>query len=220
MRCGQKFFLIKKIHCLKKEPPKTLGFTSPTWKPKSHLKTSLWVSNSKQSKEDLFIYAHHLFQLLFHSLCVNQNGKLLLCHYYNTNRNICLLERQSWSTNGSGSLKNFFNILKFGRHILWRLPSKTKDMAFDHYSISTVTFWLRLSFAHIKSRHQKLTLGLPWWLRLHIPNAGALDSIPDQGTRSRMPQWRVCMSQLKRSLKPQLKNPQAATKTEDLMCHN
>ena len=31
------------------------------------------------------------------------------------------------------------------------------------------------------------------WLRLHAPNAGGLGSIPGQGTRSRMPQLRVCM---------------------------
>ena len=31
------------------------------------------------------------------------------------------------------------------------------------------------------------------WLQLHAPNAGGLGSIPGQGTRSRMPQLRVCM---------------------------
>ena len=35
------------------------------------------------------------------------------------------------------------------------------------------------------------------WLRLHALNAGGLSSIPDQGTRSRMLQLRVHMSQLK-----------------------
>ncbi|TEA40711.1 hypothetical protein DBR06_SOUSAS1310003, partial [Sousa chinensis] len=43
------------------------------------------------------------------------------------------------------------------------------------------------------------------WLRLLAPNAGGLGSIPGQGTRSHMPQLRVCMSQLK--------IPNAATKT-------
>ena len=33
-----------------------------------------------------------------------------------------------------------------------------------------------------------------WWLRLCTPSAGL---IPDQGTRSHMPQLRVCMLQLK-----------------------
>ena len=35
------------------------------------------------------------------------------------------------------------------------------------------------------------------WLRLHAPNAGGLGSIPGGGTRSHMPQLRVCMLQLK-----------------------
>ena len=34
-------------------------------------------------------------------------------------------------------------------------------------------------------------------LRLCAPNAGGLSSIPDQGTRSRVPQLRACMPQLK-----------------------
>ncbi|TEA23326.1 hypothetical protein DBR06_SOUSAS10410006, partial [Sousa chinensis] len=37
------------------------------------------------------------------------------------------------------------------------------------------------------------------WLRLHAPNAGGPGLIPGQGTRSHMPQLRVCLSQLKRS---------------------
>ena len=60
------------------------------------------------------------------------------------------------------------------------------------------------------------------WLRLHAPNAGGPGSIPDQGTRSHMPQLRVLMPQLKiphaatkiRSLVSQLKSPHAATKTQ------
>ena len=35
------------------------------------------------------------------------------------------------------------------------------------------------------------------WIRLHAPNARGLGSSPGQGTRSHMPQPRVCMSQLK-----------------------
>ena len=35
------------------------------------------------------------------------------------------------------------------------------------------------------------------WLRLHAPNAGRPSSIPGQGTRSYMPQLRVCMPQLR-----------------------
>ncbi|TEA31286.1 hypothetical protein DBR06_SOUSAS710034, partial [Sousa chinensis] len=42
------------------------------------------------------------------------------------------------------------------------------------------------------------------WLRLHTPNAGGPGLIPGQGTRSHMPQLRVCM--------PQLKIPHAAMK--------
>ncbi|TEA23136.1 hypothetical protein DBR06_SOUSAS5410070, partial [Sousa chinensis] len=38
------------------------------------------------------------------------------------------------------------------------------------------------------------------WLRLHAPNTGVLGSIPGQGTRSRMPQLRVLMPQLKKVL--------------------
>ena len=34
-------------------------------------------------------------------------------------------------------------------------------------------------------------------LRLHAPNAGSPGSIPGQGTRSRIPQLRACMLQLK-----------------------
>ena len=43
------------------------------------------------------------------------------------------------------------------------------------------------------------------WIRLHAPNAGGLGSIPGWGTRSRMPQLRVCMLLLK--------IPPAATET-------
>ena len=35
------------------------------------------------------------------------------------------------------------------------------------------------------------------WLRLHASNARGPGSIPDQGTRSHMPQLRVRMAQLK-----------------------
>ena len=49
------------------------------------------------------------------------------------------------------------------------------------------------------------------WLRLNTPNAVDPGSIPDQGTRSHMPQLRVCM--------PQLKDP-GACRNEDPTCHN
>ena len=35
------------------------------------------------------------------------------------------------------------------------------------------------------------------WLRLHAPNAGGPGLIPGQGTRSHMPQLRVCIPQLR-----------------------
>ena len=44
------------------------------------------------------------------------------------------------------------------------------------------------------------------WLRLHVPKAGGLSSIPGQGTRSHMLQLRV------RTLQPQILR--AATKTQ------
>ena len=54
------------------------------------------------------------------------------------------------------------------------------------------------------------------WLRLRTPNAGDPGSIPGQGTRSHMPQLRVCMLQLKtphaaskRSHVPQLRHDTA-----------
>ena len=50
------------------------------------------------------------------------------------------------------------------------------------------------------------------WLRLCAPNAGGLGLIPGQGTRSYMPQLRVCMLQLK-ILHAAAKIPCAATKT-------
>ena len=51
---------------------------------------------------------------------------------------------------------------------------------------------------------------LPWWSRLHAPNAGDLDSIPGQETRSHMPQLRVHMLWLMIL--------HAATKIEEPMC--
>ena len=36
------------------------------------------------------------------------------------------------------------------------------------------------------------------WLRLPTPNAGGLGSVPGRGTRSRMPQLRAHMLQLRR----------------------
>ena len=42
-------------------------------------------------------------------------------------------------------------------------------------------------------------------LRLQAPSAGGLGLIPGQGTRSHMPQLRVCMLQLKTSCMPQLR---------------
>ena len=48
------------------------------------------------------------------------------------------------------------------------------------------------------------------WLRLRSPNAGGLGWIPGQGTRSRMPQLRACI--------PQLKDP--AHGNEDPGCRN
>ncbi|TEA24348.1 hypothetical protein DBR06_SOUSAS4410056, partial [Sousa chinensis] len=48
------------------------------------------------------------------------------------------------------------------------------------------------------------------WVRRRAPNAGGPGSIPGRGTRSCMPQLRVCMLQLR--------SPRAATK--DPGCHN
>ena len=42
-----------------------------------------------------------------------------------------------------------------------------------------------------------LGTSLTQWLRLHVPKAGGLGSIPGQGTSSHMPQLRVHMLQLK-----------------------
>ena len=47
------------------------------------------------------------------------------------------------------------------------------------------------------------------WLRLQAPTAGNLGLIPSQGTRSHMPQLRICIPQLKRSQVLQLR-PTAA----------
>ncbi|TEA30806.1 hypothetical protein DBR06_SOUSAS4110278, partial [Sousa chinensis] len=48
------------------------------------------------------------------------------------------------------------------------------------------------------------------WLRRHAPNAGGQGLIPGQGTRSHVPQLRVCM--------PQLNIPHAGN--EDPACCN
>ena len=50
------------------------------------------------------------------------------------------------------------------------------------------------------------------WLRLLVPNAVGLGSIPGQGTRSHMPQLRLRMPQLK-ILHAATKFPRAATET-------
>jgi len=50
------------------------------------------------------------------------------------------------------------------------------------------------------------------WLRDCVFNAGDLGSIPDQGTRSHMPQLRVCV--------PQLRIPQVVPKIENPACSN
>ncbi|TEA25378.1 hypothetical protein DBR06_SOUSAS13210001, partial [Sousa chinensis] len=47
------------------------------------------------------------------------------------------------------------------------------------------------------------------WARLHAPTAGGRGPIPGRGTRSYMPQLRVCMPQL-RSLHAATKIPHAA----------
>ena len=53
------------------------------------------------------------------------------------------------------------------------------------------------------------------WLTLHACNAGDPGLNPVQGTRSHMPQLRVCMpNKQKESCLPQLKVPQAATKIQ------
>ena len=55
------------------------------------------------------------------------------------------------------------------------------------------------------------------WLRLHAPNAGGLDLIPGQGTRSHMPQLRVRMPQLK---DPACHNKDPASGNKDPVCRN
>ena len=54
------------------------------------------------------------------------------------------------------------------------------------------------------------------WLRLHTANAGDLDSIPGQGTRSHMPQLRSVHAMTKRPcmLQQRLKTLHATTKTQ------
>ena len=68
---------------------------------------------------------------------------------------------------------------------------------------SSPSFAVNLNFSL-----KNLDLGLLWWfqrmLRLHVPNAGCLDLIPGQGTRSPMLQLRARV--------PQLKMPQAKRK--------
>ena len=49
---------------------------------------------------------------------------------------------------------------------------------------------------HIRKQRHGTSL-MVQWLRLCVPNAEGLGSIPGQGTRSHMTQLRVCMSQLK-----------------------
>ena len=59
------------------------------------------------------------------------------------------------------------------------------------------------------TKYQEKLVGtslLVQWLRLHAPNAGDQGSVSGQGTRSRMLQLRARM--------PQLKIPQASTKTQ------
>ena len=65
------------------------------------------------------------------------------------------------------------------------------------------------------TKYQEKLVGtslLVQWLRLHTPNAGDQGSIPGQGTRSHMLQLRARM--------PQLKTPQAATKTRHSQINN
>ena len=68
---------------------------------------------------------------------------------------------------------------------------------------------LQSNYPPIKNKFKKMygTSLMVHWLRPHVPNAGGPGSIPDQGTRSHTLQRRVRMLQLK--------NLNAATKTED-----
>ena len=53
------------------------------------------------------------------------------------------------------------------------------------------------------------------WLRLHIPDAGGLDSIPGQGTRSYMPQLKILHAAMKnKDPKCDPKVSQCETKTQ------
>ena len=51
------------------------------------------------------------------------------------------------------------------------------------------------------------------WLRLQAPNAGDLGLIPGLGNRSHIPQFRVCMLQLKILHAAKIEIPPATTKT-------
>ena len=71
---------------------------------------------------------------------------------------------------------------------------------------------MRKRFHATLKRPPRTSLGVPW-LRLHIPNAGGLGSIPGRGTRFHMLQLRVNMLQLRVNML-QLKILQAASKIQ------
>ena len=82
-------------------------------------------------------------------------------------------------------------------------------MADSHSCMAEANTTLQSNYPPIKNKFKKMdgTSLTVQWLRPHVPNAGSPGCIPDQGTISHTMQQRVHMLQLK--------NLNAATKTED-----
>ena len=68
---------------------------------------------------------------------------------------------------------------------------------FSQTIVASFPWLLKYQSLGLKDNNKKVTSLVVQWLRLHTPSAGSLGSITGQGTRSHMPQLRVCMPQLK-----------------------
>ena len=85
---------------------------------------------------------------------------------------------------------------------LWGQTSRTVPGTWQEFCRNSC---VHAQWTHVNClTHRCLIKTIDWgtyvvvqWLRLHVPNAGSLSSIPGQGTRSYMPHLRVHMPQLK-----------------------
>lgn len=137
----QLFLRPSKTEWLKKEPSKTLGLKSPTWNLTSQPKAPFWVSTRASRPKKTC----STMQITYSSFCfIEQEIRNIYANIIVQIETFAFWKDHLGLQKGSLSLKIFFKILKLRSYIFFRLPSKTKDVSSDHFSMKSCKLLVKL----------------------------------------------------------------------------